>query len=168
MGSVEVNYELSDLYAVNFRAWRTYLKIVAVLETIFIALILVLPLIDGATLLQAIEQADWWFALGMGLILLIFYAGFCPLIGYFRSKRQKVLGPNYFSFDGEGVSVENAKAKSVVFWSGITRVLRSDTRLFLFIRPGVAFIIPRRALPSFEAFSMLAEEADARWRAARA
>ena len=167
MESVEVNYELSDLYAVNFRAWPTYLKIVAILEAIFIALILGLPLLDGATVLQAIESADWWFALGMGLILLIFYAVFCPLIGYVRSKHQKVLGPNYFSFSDDGVSVENAKSKSVVFWSGIAKVVTSNRRLYLFLRPGVALIIPKRASPDIEAFNRLAREAENRWGAAR-
>ena len=167
MESVEVNYSLSDLYAVNFRAWRTYLKITLILEAIFIAIVLAPLLIDGATFLQAIEWADWRFPLGMAVFLVVFYVGICPLIGYFRSKRQKMLGPNYFSFGEEGVSVENPKSKSVVFWSGIKNVVKSDRRLFLYLRPGVALIIPKRALPSVESFDTLADEASSRWKAAQ-
>lgn len=167
MESVETTYRLSDLYAVNFRAWRSYIRALLILEAFFVGLILIPLLLDGWSLGEALRTADWWLPLLVGAIVLFLWFVFCPLIGFWRTKRMDALGPNRYSFESNIIRVETPRIESLVKWSAVKRIVVSRDRLFLFIRPGVAFIIPRRAFNSDEGFQAWIDRANEKWTVAK-
>src|SRR6476469_9900456 len=123
--SVETTYRLSDLYAVNFRAWRSYIRALLILEAFFVGLILIPLLLDGWSLGEALRTADWWLPLLVGAIVLFLWFVFCPLIGFWRTKRMDALGPNRYSFESNIIRVETPRIESLVKWSAVKRIVVS-------------------------------------------
>jgi len=166
--SIAMNYRLSDMFAVNFRAWRSYLRALVIVELIFVAVILVPLLLDGRSFRDVVRFADWWFPLLMSLVMLVLWFGLCPFISYWRTKRLGALGPNRFWFEEKGIKVQTPRIDSLVYWSALKRISVSKERLFLFVTPGAALIIPRRAVPSDHEFEAWAKRAKSMWSAAKA
>lgn len=167
LGVIEVTYSIGDLFAINLRAWRIYLRWLVISELVFIGIIIVFPRDYSPTWLDALRDVDWWFPLGFGVILLAFWFGVCPLIGYLRSKRRRVLGPNGFSLSVRGVDVRTPDTESLVYWSGIKRVLRTKQRLYLFMTPASALIMPRRAFATNESFDAWGTHSQNMWSKAK-
>lgn len=165
---VEVSYTVGDLYAVTFQSWRRLIGRVLVLFGILIAIFIAVPIIlDGLSFLESVRWFPWDFYLGLIGFLLLFLFGVCPLINYFRLKRQGVLGPNYFEFADDGVRLESPKGKLLVYWNAVTRFVTSQTRFLLFIGPANALVVPRRAFESQAGYEASISDAKAYWDAAR-
>lgn len=165
-GSVEVSYRLSDLYAVSMRAWRSWLRAFAIIETILVTLTLALPMFDGANLLDAVRAADW-FLPGFGILLILLLLMVSPLFSYVASKLRRNPKPFRLSLSEPGVNVVNSDFQSLVSWSGIKRVVGSKERLFLFISSTMAFIVPRRVFETDAEFQGWVEFAKDRWSEAK-
>jgi hypothetical protein len=167
MGQVEVYYTIGDMYAVTFQSWRRLILKIVILFGILIAVLIAISMfLDGASLNESVSWFPWDFYLGLVIILLLFIFCVCPLIAYLRTRRQGALGPNYFGWSDEGVRFENRKAKSLVYWSAVKRVVATKRRVFLFFGPANALVLPRRAFDDRESFDAAAREANAFWNAA--
>src|SRR5205823_14698962 len=85
LGSIEVKYRLTDLFAINFRAWRSYLKQLVVGELIFVGIIVTISLVSRRGLLAGLHGVHWRFLamLGsaLGFFLIAYWFAACPLIG---------------------------------------------------------------------------------------
>lgn len=129
------------------------------MEFIFVAFVVEWLLLDGRTFWQAQAElwAEWDISIYAGLFYFVFLIGLCPLFSYFRTRRQGLLGPNRFSFNDGGVRVESPKADSLVFWPTFKRVVFTKQRLFLFVTPASAFILPRRAFDNQAEFERWVE-----------
>jgi hypothetical protein len=164
---ITVTYGMGDLFAINFRAWRVYLRAFIIIEIFLVGVILIFPLLDGLSLSASLRIADWWLPPTIGVPLVGFWFGICPLIGYFRSKRRGVLGPIRFSFSARGIDFVTPKAESLVYWSAVRRILRTERRLYLFLTASSAFILPRRAFATDHEFKAWHERSRSRWSEAR-
>lgn len=161
MESIETTYRLSDMFAVTMRAWRTYLRAFILLEIFFVGMIVVPGLIEGWGTAAVLRYADWVFPICAGLFLILAWFGLCPLLAYWRTKRQRALGPNRFRLESDGIRVEAPRAESLIYWPSVKRVIASRQRLFLFVTNSSALIIPRRSFDSDEEFAKWAKGAEA-------
>ena len=168
MESIEVTYTLGDWFAATLQSWRNYLFRVVLFVGVLAAVLITLPVVlDGASLQDVANWIPWELFLWAGLALLAFYMGVCPLISYFAAKRKGGLGPQRFALSDAGVRVEGPKGESLIYWSTLKRVTTSRDRLFLFIGPALAFVLPTRIFTDRVAFEAVVEEAKARWAAAK-
>jgi hypothetical protein len=101
------------------------------------------------------------------VLLLLFVFGVCPLIGFFRAKRQGLLGPVQLTLSNEGVRVESRKGQSLVYWSAIPRTIATKSRLFLFIGSVTALVLPRRAFGDQKSFETAMSAAKSYWAASK-
>jgi hypothetical protein len=168
MDSIEVSYTLADIYAVTIQSWRRVaLKIllpIGVLAAVFVAIPIAL---DGLTFRESVRSFPWDFYLGLTVLLLLFVFGVCPLIGFFRAKRQGLLGPVQLTLSNEGVRVESRKGQSLVYWSAIPRTIATKSRLFLFIGSVTALVLPRRAFGDQKSFETAMSAAKSYWAASK-
>jgi YcxB-like protein len=163
MDVIESNYTLGDMYAVTLQTWRRPAARILILIGALVVIFLAIPvLFDGVSLQESIDWFPWLFYAGLTAFLLLFVFGACPLIAYYRSKCQEELGPNRFEFLDEGLRVQGPKAQSLVYWSAVKRVTATKNRLFIFIGPALAFIVPSRAFRDQAAFEAAFAEAKAR------
>ena len=168
MDAVEVSYSLGDMYAVTFQSWRRLALKILILFGVLIAAFIALPIImDGESLRETVCWFPWGFYLGLVAFLLLFLFGACPLISYFRLKRQGLLGPNQFEFSNDGVRLETRKGESLIYWSAVTRFVTTKNRLFLFIGPANALVLPRRAFGDQGSFNAVIANAKAQWSSAK-
>src|SRR5215213_5944016 len=117
MDSIEVNYTLGDMYSVTMQSWRRLLFRIVVLIGILVAVFIALPMVlDRVSFRESVSWFPWNFYLGLTAFLVFFLFGVCPLIAYFRSKRNGDLGPNRLKFSDEGVRIESPKGESLVYW----------------------------------------------------
>ena len=159
MGEVVVTYRLADIYGAMLHGWRRLARLLIVVELLWIVLIVGINLADDATFYEAIRWIDWKLLLIGGLVLIAFWFGLCPLLGYWRIKGAGVLGPSRFSLVDRGIRIESPKAESVVYWSGIRRTIQTSSRFYLFLVTTGAIIIPRRAFDSDAAYRAWIDEA---------
>jgi hypothetical protein len=166
---VEVTYTLGDMYAVTFQSWRRIVLKILILFGALIAAFIALPMItNGLTFRESAYWFPWDFYLGLVLFLLLFIFGACPPISYFRSKRQGFLGPNHIGLSSDGARLEGPKGQSLVYWSAVKHLVETKSRLFLFIGPSNAIVIPKRAFADQAGFEAAIGEAKAHLNASNA
>jgi hypothetical protein len=133
-----------------------------ILFGVLIAAFIALPMItDGLSLRESAYPFPWDFYLGLILFLLLFIFGACPLISYFRLKRQGYLGPNHIGLSNDGARLDGPKGQSLVYWSAVKRLVQTKSRLFLFIGPSNAIVVPKRAFADQGGFEAAIGEAKA-------
>ena len=171
LGSIEVTYRLTDLFAINFRAWRSYLKQLVVGELIFVGIIVTISLVSRRGLLAGLHGVHWRFLamLGsaLGFFLIAYWFAACPLIGYLQRKRRGMLGPIRFSLRARGVEAVGPNSESLSYWSGIKKVVQTKRRLYLFLTPASALIMPRRAFATDDEFQTWADRSRSSWSEAK-
>jgi hypothetical protein len=156
-GGIEITYRLSDLYAVTLHAWRHFLRVPLILEAFWLAVMIVIDLIDGASILEAIRWIPWPLLGWAALALLAFWFGLCPPIRYVRARRTDTLGPTGLRLSESGIEIETANINSLVRWPAIKRIARSRNRTFLFVSSASAVILPRRAFDTNSQFDHWSE-----------
>jgi len=168
MAPIKVSYTLGDIYAVTTQSWRRLALRILILIGVLVAVFVVLPIVlDGLTFRESVRSFPWNFYFGLTAFLLLFLFGASPLIGFFRAKRQNLLGPHQLTLSNEGVRVESPKGQSLVYWSAIQRTTATRSRLFLFIGPMSALIFPRRAFRDQTSFEAAIGEAKGLWTASK-
>jgi hypothetical protein len=167
--AVETFYTAADMYAIAAQLWRRLAIRVIVLALIFFAVVVALPVVlDGVSFTRSVAWLPWRFGAGLTALMLVYYLGICPLIGYLRLRRQRGgLGPHRFKLLEEGIGVEGSRGQSLVYWRGLKRVAATKHRIFLFLSPATALILPRRAFESDAQFDRWAERAKELWLAAK-
>jgi hypothetical protein len=164
---IRVHYAVSDIYAVTFRSWRRILLRISILFGILIALFIALPVADGSTFWESVSWFPWRMYLGLVAFLLGFLFGICPLISYIHAKRQGTVGPHFIGLSKEGLRLKSPQGESLVYWSGVKRIVASRSRLFAFISPSSAIILPRRAYDSQASFQDARDEVNLHFKAAK-
>lgn len=148
------------MYAVTIQSWRRLVLRIVIPFGVLTAIFVVWPILfDGLNFHESVRWFPWSFYLGLIAFLLAFLFVACPLIGYFRAKRQGVLGPNHFGLSPEGIRVESPKGQSLVYWSAVKRMAATKSRFFLFFGPVNALVLPRRAFESQAGFEAAQTEA---------
>ena len=162
MEKIEVTYTKGDLYAVTFQSWRRILLKIFILFGVLIAAFIALPMItDDLSLRESAYWFPWDFYLGLIVFLLLLIFGACPLISFFRLKRQGFLGPNHIGLSKEGARLEGPKGESLIYWSAVKPLVETKSRLFLFVGPSNAIVLPRRAFVDQAGLSAAVGEAKA-------
>jgi hypothetical protein len=131
------------------------------------ALMVGLSLSEGWTLAEAIRGIDWLVLLIGGLILVAVMFTLCPLAIFWRLKRRGFLGPNRLELADNGVKTAGPAAESLVYWSAIQKITQTGRHLFMFIAPGSALMVPRRAFASDGDFRAFVSAAEQRWKASK-
>jgi hypothetical protein len=160
--SVVMTYRLGDLYGVILHSWRRLLRILIVLEIIWIVLFVGMDVLSGVPLLLAISWLNWKLLGILGVAVSLFWFGLCPLIAYFRVRLAGLLGPNTFTLVDRGLRVEAPNSDGVIYWPAIRRTVRSSNRYYMFLVSRGAFVIPLRAFPDRRAFEQFADLAERR------
>jgi hypothetical protein len=163
--SAVVTYKLGDLYGALFYGWRRFLRLLIIIELLWIILSVGANVVDGATLAGA---AAWLplRLLGWGaLALAALWFGLCPLLAYARIRRAGLLGPNRILLVDRGIRLVTPKADSVIYWPAIRRTVRTSSRLYLFLITAGAIIVPRRAFGAEGQFEAFVDATKERWNA---
>lgn len=165
--TVEVTYTLGDLYAVTLQSWRTHLFVILLLPVIVLAILMLLAVIGGSSIVDSIFEFPWEFIFGLVGLLLLARVGLSPLISYIDARRARNLGPIRFELSGDGIRIEAQDGQSLLYWSAVKRVAATRRRLFLFTG-STALILPRRVLRDQAQFEATIYQARENWEAARA
>jgi hypothetical protein len=165
---VVLTYTLPDIYAGLLHAWRRFLRMLIVVELFWIVLIIGVALLNGATVVESLSNLPWKLLVIGGVLLVVFWFGICPLIGYFRMRRSGVIGPNQVTVTDRGIKLVTPRAESLVYWSGIRRTVLTSERFYLFLVTAGAIIVPRRSFGDVSDFSSFAAAARQKWERARA
>lgn len=83
------------------------------------------------------------------------------------AKQAGLIVPQFFSFDEQCWRAKSERGTTENPWTTIVRLERDDERLFVFITPKVAYIVPKRVFAKsadFDHFATAAEQAFARSR----
>lgn len=164
---VEVTYTLADLYGALLYGWRRFVRILIIVELLWITLSVGVDLLNGATAARAFSAPNWTI-LGIGGVLLAaFWFGLCPLLGYFRIKRAGLLGPNRLTLSERGVRLESPKSESLIYWAAIRRMTLTASRLYLYLITYGTIIVPRRCFADESAFGAWAATARREWERAQ-
>lgn len=163
---VHVVYAIGDIYAVTFQSWkRIVFKILSLFAILVGALIGLFSLMDGSSVVEQVQSFPWKFYSGLIASLLLFVFLVAPAISYLRARRRGLLGPHQISVLDDGIKVESPQGESLLYWSAITRLVATSKRLFLFVSPVNALIVPRRAFANQDDFDDSIVQARHRWKA---
>jgi hypothetical protein len=161
--TVTVTYNLADMYGAILHGWPRLLRILIILEIFWIVLFVGFDVANGTPLFQAMVWLNWKILGILGLAVVAVWFIVCPLIGYFRTKRAGVLGPNRFTLVDKGIRLETANADSTVYWPAVKRTVHTKSRFYLYLVTAGAIIVPRRAFDSEAGFHSFADAARRRW-----
>jgi len=167
MGPVFVTYRLSDIYGAYIHGWPRLIRLLIIIEILWMVLMIGVSLFDGWSLSGAIIWMNWRLLVFGGIALVAFWIVVCPLIGFWRAKRAGLLGPNEFSMVEKGIRAQTPKSDSVVYWSAIRRTVRTPSHFYLFLVTAGALIIPRRAFENEAAFGAFVNTAREDWEKGR-
>jgi YcxB-like protein len=116
------------------------------------------PLLDGASLQQAMFGLDWpvlgIIPLMLGLISLV-----SPVMTLRARKKNGFDIPLTFSATERFVTIEHAQGRTDTLWSAFKKAQVKRGRLYLFTSPGCAHIIGRRSFVNQDDFDQWAEYA---------
>src|SRR5215212_2803208 len=156
------------MFAVTAQAWRRTVLVVAIIVAMMAIVVAGLPVVlDGVSVQDSLAWVPWQICLWVGVVLLLFYFAACPLIGYARLKRQGLLGLHRFTLLDDGVRVESPRGETLAYWQGLKRVTATPSRLFLFVGPTMAFVLPRRAFHDPAEFDVAVADALRRYASSR-
>lgn len=164
--NIEITYSGGDILAVNIAAWRFWLWLVAFMAVLLYWVPIILALVDGYSVGEAIEMVDLKFSCII-LFAVLAWIILVVVFGYWWRSRKGLLGPISFALSSEGVSFRNQKMNGLVFWSAIKSIRTKGNRTFLFISRRSAFIFPRRAFETETDFRAFTATAQDYWSAAR-
>lgn len=110
-------------------------------------------------------ELPWW-QIGLGLVgaALLWSLASPAVQGRLieqNARRLRVLEPQWFEAVAEGFEARSDRGHSLVRWSAVRRLEVEGTRLFVFVSPDSAYIVPSRAFAAdadFEAFVSAARE----------
>jgi hypothetical protein len=159
--TLPITYRLSDIALAIIMAWRRLLRVLVILEIFWAALMFGIGLMDGWPLRYAYHAIDWKVLAIGAIAVAVLWITICPVIGYARMKRARVLGPTSYEIVKKGLLVRSPAAESLVFWKTMHRTKKVWGRLFLFISPGGALIVSRRMFDTeagFEQFVSAVKE----------
>ena len=78
-------------------------------------------------------------------------------------RRDRLYAPQRFGIEDKALKVASAKCRSTIDWVAVDRVARRDDCVLLFVSRDSAYIVPRRAFDSDEAFGAFAAAAEKQW-----
>ena len=162
----EVTYSAADIAALNLAIWRFWLAVIGIIAAAMVIIPIVLVIIDGYSLGEAIGAIDWPFT-ALVLLVLLAWIIVTSVVSYWWRRRKGLHGPIQFALTEDGLSFRSRQMEGVAFWNAIKSVKRGRRRLYLFISRRVAFIVPRRAFAGGADFDRFASEAERRWNASR-
>jgi hypothetical protein len=161
-----VTYSLGDFYALTVQGWRVWLGIVAAIALLLYLLPVALALADGWTLEWAMATADWILPT-IAIAFLIAFIVAIVAIKYWLAVRRGLIEPTTILATPDGLEIASARIHSSVKWAAITRIVRTRSRVFLFLAPRAAVISPRRSFDSDEQFEAWAVHAERLWQTSK-
>lgn len=158
--AIEMSYTGADIAALNLLIWRYWLIVIAIIGVAMIVVPLIVGVLDGYSVLDSLSYLDWPFV-GLMIVILTLWIVVVSMASYWF-RRADLRGPIHLTLTDEGVQFRNPKMEGLTFWRAIRSVKVRGDRLFLFISRRAAFILPRRAFASAEAFAACAAYAEER------
>ena len=80
MGPVFVTYRLSDIYGAYIHGWPRLIRLLIIIEILWMVLMIGVSLFDGWSLSGAIIWMNWKLLVFGGIALVAFWIVVCPLI----------------------------------------------------------------------------------------
>jgi hypothetical protein len=155
---------VDDLIALSKLVQRGRLRTFRIAAALLVAMVGLTLLIDAAIIPQYFDWGATGLALLASLLLVLLSSAWVRAhLWLFAAKRSPFHAPQSFGLYPTALVVSSPKGKSEVPFSSFSDLKRDDQRMYFFMTPRLAYVVPRRAFDSDADFEAFAAAAEQRW-----
>jgi YcxB-like protein len=163
---VSADIRRSDVVRLNLylvpRQRGTWIMLGIIAAGVFIAFLAIAQRLDFFTISFA---AATGILAGLAGVLA---GNLCAVVSFLARANEKSgqLGPRTYTLRDDGVQYQSVAADSIVRWTAIDSLRKTEDYVFIGLTSSGFWIVPRRAFPSLQAFDEFWAAAHKRWQAA--
>lgn len=178
--AAEFIQEPQDVLALNAvvtgrsRLFRSFPLVVGGVLAVLLGLAAAVTDWPGGALWPIPAAAALGFGVGLPIAWVVAWLGerssarLVARMAWAAARRDGLVGPQRVELTPQGLRTTSPKGETLTRWSGVQEVVRTQDHVFVFVTRNTAFMAPRRAFPSADAFEAFGRETEGQWREARA